>query len=392
MVLSGKVQVGLLLLSTRVYSESLADVPDIVADMPSVQRPVSEKFNEEGIAKLTASAGKLLQTTKAGNLVTPVVAEFAHKTIQEIEEVIATIEDEHKVAVQDLENVYARFTNAAPGLEANVDGVSLMKTQVSQRSSAHVVCRQLQAPLMEAEQSCRKAEEHDKVAYEADEAVLTETYHSIKGRWCPNEYNEEDEEFFASNENDMTMYMEQKATVKQSEQKYVDTKKRCDAAQQEREVKQAECDAAQESLEFAACEYGITASSANQHLHTTWNELEAEYTQVTRDVTADAEDRHKEFIGVTIVKCLLQKIEENQLAGMPCNETHADEVNAGITNCHNQDINVDHLQIDPKSAPNSPAEAAQPHVPCDDLFVAENYATLATEVLTGVLQKCNPCA
>lgn len=392
MVLSGKVQVGLLLLSTQVYSESLADVPDIVADMPSVQRPVSEKFNEEGIAKLTASAGKLLQTTEAGNLVTPVVAEFAHKTIQEIEEVIATIEDEHKVAVQDLENVYARFTNAAPGLEANVDGVSLMKTQVSQKSSDHVVCRQLQAPLMEAEQSCRKAEEHDKVAYEADEKVLTDTYHSIKGRWCPNEYNEEDEEFFASNENDMTMYMEQKATVKQSEQKYVDTKKRCDAAQQEREVKQAECDAAQELLEFAACEYGITASGANQHLHTTWNELEAEYTQVIRDVTADAEDRHKEFIGVTIVKCLLQKIEENQLASMPCNETHADEVNAGITNCHNQDINVDHLQIDPKSAPNSPAEAAQPNVPCDELFVAENYATLASEVLTGVLQKCNPCA
>lgn len=392
MVHSGKVQVGLVLLSARVYGASLADVPDIVAAMPPVQRAVSEKFNEEGIAKLTASAGKLLQTTKDGNLVTPVVAEFAHKTIQEIEEVIATIEDEHKVAVQDLENVYARFTNSAPGLETQVNGVSMMKAEVSKKSAAHVVCRQAQAPLMVAEQQCRKAEEHDKVAYEADEKALTDTYHSIKGRWCPNEYHEEDEEFFAANENDMTMYMEQKATVKQSEQTYVDTVKRCDAAQEERVVKQDECELAQEKLEFEACEYGVTASGTNQHMHTTWSELEAEYKQTTEDVTGDAEDRQKEFVGVTIVKCLLQKIEENQLAGMPCDETHADEVNAGITNCHNQDINVAHLQITPKSAPEPPAEAAQPNVPCDELFVAENYATLPGEVLAGVLQKCDPCA
>jgi len=392
MVLSGKIRAGLLLLSARVDAVSLPDVPDIVAAMPPVQRAVSEKFNEEGIAKLTASAGKLLQTTKDGNLVTPVVADFAHRTIGEIEEVIATIEDEHKVAMKDLDEVYARFTNAAPGLEAQVHDVSLMKATVSTKSGAHVVCRQAQAPLMVAEQECRKQEEHERIAYEADEAALTDTYHSIKGRWCPNEYHEEDEEFFAANENDMTMYMQQKAAVKQSEQKYLDTKKRCDAAQEARETKQSECHHAQEALEFDACNFGITASGVNEHLRTTWSELDAEYQQSIKDITEDAEDRQKEFVGITIVKCLLQKIEENQLAGTPCDETHADEVNAGIKNCHNQDINVAHLKIEPKTTPEPPAEAVPPNLPCDEHFLAENYATLPVEVQTEVLQNCNPCA
>jgi len=395
MVMSVKLWAGLAVLFAQASVATLADLPDIVEPVQigaATKLPATEKWNEEGIAKLTASAGKLLQTAKDGNLVTPVVADFAHQTIQEIEQVIATIEDENKIAKMDLENAYARFIDAGPHLQASIRGLSSMKQIVSEKSADYETCRGAQVPLMHAEQACRNEEAQLKIAYEADEQALTDTYHSIKGRWCPNEYDEMDEGFFASNENDMTMYIDQKAKVKESERKYIEKKEECRAAEEARMVKQTECNQAQEQLEFKACEYGIGVSGVNQHMGTMWSELEAEYEQIVRDVTGDAEDRQKEFIGVTIVKCLLQKIEENQLAGMPCNETHADEVNAGISNCHNQDIDVAHLQINPKSTPQSPADAEHPNIPCEGDFMAEHYARLDGEVVTDVRERCSPCA
>jgi hypothetical protein len=386
MVLSCKLRLFMLSAQAAV---SLADVPEVGAP---VQMPVPEKWNEEGIAKLTASAGKLLQTTKDGNLVTPVVADFAHQTIQEIEQVIATIEDEAKIAKRDLDEAYARFTEQEPNLEHAVGQVSAMNHDVSGKSTEHETCRQEQVPLMHAEEACRQEEARLKIAYEADEAALTSTYHSIKGRWCPNEYDEMDEDFFASNENDMQMYIEEKERVKESKRKYTEKKDECAAAQEARELKQTSCDVKQDELEFKACEFGIGASGVNQHMHTVWSELTTEYAQIVTDLTGDAEDRQKEFIGVTIVKCLLQKIEENQLAGMPCNETHAGEVNAGIDNCHNQDIDVAHLQMHPQSAPPMPDGAEHPNIPCVGAFMDEHYAQLASEVVTEVRGRCSPCA
>lgn len=392
MVLSGKLQAGLVILSAQAAVASLADVlPDILAPVQAVAS-VPEKFNEEGISKLTASAGKLLQTTKDGNLVTPVVADFAHQTIQEIEQVIATIEDENKIAKQDLDEAYARFHDASPHLEVAIGGVSDMKHLVSEKSTEHETCRSEQVPLMHAEEACRHEEAQLKIAYEADEAALTSTYHSIKGRWCPNEYDEMDEGFFASNENDMEMYIDQKEKVKESERKYNEKKNECAAAEEARVTKERSCDQTQDELEFKACEHGIGAQGINQHMHTVWSELTTEYAQIVNDLTGDAEDRQKEFVGVTIVKCLLQKIEENQLAGMPCNDTHADEVNAGITNCHNLDIDVAHLQMTPQPAPGTPAGADHPHIPCTGDFLEEHYARLDSEVSADVRGRCSPCA
>lgn len=390
MVLSCKLQAGLVMLSAQA-AVSLADVPDVGAP---VQMPVPEKWNEEGIAKLTASAGKLLQTTKDGNLVTPIVAEFAHQTIQEIEAVIATIEDENKIAKQDLAEAYARFTTRQPLLEHAISEMSAMKHDVSEKSTEHENCRHEQVPLMEAEEACRHDEAQLKIAYEAAETALTNTYHSIKGRFCPNDYEDKemDEGFFASNENDMERYIEQKDHAKAAEKQYTDKKHECDAAEAARVMKQTSCNEKQVHLEYTACEFGIGVSGVNQHTHTVWDELTAEYGQIVSDLTGDAEDRQKEFIGVTIVKCLLQKIEENQLAGMPCNETHADEVNAGIDNCHNQDIDVAHLQIHPESAPTIPTGAEHPNIPCTAPYLEEHYAQLNAKVATDVREGCNPCA
>lgn len=324
-------------------------------------------------------------------MVTPIVAQFAEKTIQEIEEVIATIEDEHKVAEAGLQKVYDQFTTMAPQLKQMTTDVGEFQGKVTTLSGSHKTCRDAQVPLMQTEKQCRDVEADLKLKYESDERTLTATYHSIKGRWCPSEYDEMDEGFFASNENDMANYIVQKDNAKASKKAYEEKKAECDLAQKAREEKQAECDNTQDSLEFQACEYATSAVGVNQHIETAWRELHIDYEEASANALADAEDRKKEFTGVTIVKCLLQQIEQNQLAGMPCNETHADEVNGGIQSCHNQDIDTNHLTITPQALPASPDLANMPHAPCDGGFLAENYAQLNSEVLPAVEARCSPC-
>lgn len=378
----------LIVCSTGAAAASLEDVPAIAAPL---QAATTEKWNQEGITKLMASASKLLQTNKDGNLVTPVVAQFAHQTIQEIEAVIATIEDEHKAAQTEIDTSFERFVQQTPMLKGMTDDVN-MQSDVSTKSSSHKTCREAQVPLITAERECRAVEEDLKLAFEADEETLTNTYHSIKGRWCPEEYDEMDEAFFASNENDMTNYIEQKTKARESRKKYEEKKAECHAAQAAREAKQSECDEAQDQLEHKACEYGISVHGVNAHIHTVWHELTEDYNQAAENVIADAEDRQKEYSGVTIVKCLLQKIEANQLAEMPCNETHVEQVNSDITNCHNLNIDVAHLHITPKQVPDLPDLAHLPNTPCEGPFLAEHYAALSNEVLGAVQGRCNACA
>lgn len=402
MVLFGKPHAGLVVLSAWASAVSVADVPDVSVPMPIVApllKPASDKWSHEGIAKLTQSAAKLLHTTPDGNLVTPAIATFTNKTIEEIDEVIDQIENASKLARQELTKWDQKFVNEAQKLNDSKVKVTAQfhGTSLSNKRAAHTDCRDKEASLVQTEKECRVDETDLNTLYNDAENNLNTTYTTIKTRWCsPDDECLDDEEcFFEKNEQDMESYIGQKATAKKAEEDYTAKKDQCDKIEANKNSQREQCNHNQTQLELEACSHAQSVQTENEKIHTTWNELVKEYQMATTDVADNAEDRKKEFAGLVIVRCLLDMIQQNQLAGTPCDEIHAEKVNNQIRNCHSLDVNVSHLAITIEDAPDSPSNLTKPEHPCTDEFFQENYGKFnwIAEVLTIVTEKCraNPC-
>jgi len=353
----------------------LLALPSACIDMSDPQSTLPGKqWDLHSISHLMASTTKLIQHSVTTRI-TPTIERFAQATIEKIDsDVIPALDAEHKETVDLLDREYSRFLE----IEANI---SSMRSQIASKdeectsySTSHTHCRTQEHTVMTEVTECRKHHRDCTSDWTTCEEFIKTIEESIESLWCKESLDSLSKDFFYDSRTEMRKYIERK-------QKCETARKECEAHEPQCETKvhshtviEEKCDTEQVHLEQCTCERANMVEHLSEDFTLQWNELMNAYEELVKTVQDLEAQKIKEFEGLHVVKCLLEKIVVIGQTDGPCNETHVEEVKKDVEACHDtRELNSTHLILNPKPSPPFPDMYTHNPYPCGPDFIEMYY-------------------
>lgn len=299
-----------------------------------LSKPSSAAGGGHGVESLLESAKGFLK-----NGATHDVVEFVDVTLEEVSGVtIPAIE--HASATQQamVYDMHDQFQVIKNKLNEENRAVNALEIEEEAASNSHKECRAIQyapnaaEPLLPEEQRCINKQQCEGTLYglwtawESAEEELIEAHNLLVGHFCPPEANGTLHTFRVASGPKMTDYMNKKRAVDEAERQYDAYVPNCVTAHNALDTRSSQCNSYQSALEDKSCDYAHTIRRVLTDFHTEYDHTIRQYEDYLDVVRQEEEDRHREFVTLQVVKCLLDRVHE--LDGVPCDTANGvtDEV------------------------------------------------------------------
>lgn len=336
-----------------------------------------QRWDLHSISHLMASTTKLIQhsvTTK----ITPTIERFAQATIEKIDsDVIPALDKEHKETVDLLDREYSRFQDIEANISSMRSEIASKDEECSRYSTTHKSCRIEEHTIVIEVTECEYHHNNCTSDWTTCEDIIKTIEERIESLWCEEALDSLSKDFFYDSRTEMRKYIERKQKCTITHNECEEHAPKCETKVQERKVTQERCDAEQVHLEECTCERANAVEHWTEDFTLQWNELMNAYEELVKTVQDLEAQKIKEFEGLHVVKCLLEKIVVIGQTDGPCNETHVEKVKKDVEACHNtEELDSGHLVLNPKPSPQFPDLYEHNPYPCGPDFIAMYYSHL----------------
>jgi len=375
--------------------------------MPTSLRLATALFSTANAAAATKkpAVAALMESAKSflKNGVTPDVVDFADATLAEVSGVvIPAIENESITDQAFVMNLHSRFQDILNSLSAGNTEVFQLNAEEQTATVTHQTCRSKSLGQEASEEhKCIEKRVCEMEAYRlwtvwvTEEEELRQIHASIDGHFCPPGSNGTLHSFRVASVPWMESYMTQKSRVDAAELSYDQHIPTCVTTHSNLDEKSAICNANQGDLEEKACAHASKINDVLTEYYADWAQATSAYQCAVEEIKELERDRHREWITLQVVNCLLQRVHEQN--GRPC-DTETGDVEEQVTVCEqSHSLNVcdpaegntilclNYPEVPPVPPP-CPARdqvhgeclpVSQP-APCTDAWDHEQYDSLLT--------------
>jgi len=319
-------------LSALLFASVKAEEIALIQDVKKTTKVARKTEKGAAMASLMESAKGFLK-----NGATTDVVEFADATLEEISSiVIPAIVNASKTDQLWLDHTWSTFQSVKDDLTLRNQEVFMLNAEEQAASSSHKVCRSIalggeasQEQKCEDKRDCEMQLYRHWVDWAAEEAECRRIQDQIEDHVCPPDANGTLHSFRVTSIPLMNNYMACVNRVAEEEDDYDLFRPQCIVAHDALETRSVECNAHQATLEDRACAHAISIRDSLQMFHTAYDEATLEYIRVVAVVQEEEKDRHREFVTLQVVDCLLNRVHE--LNGRPCDE--ATGVSTEVAHC-----------------------------------------------------------
>jgi hypothetical protein len=357
---------------------ALLALPSACMEMNNPQSTLPEKrWDMQSINHLMDSTTKLIQhsvTTK----ITPTIERFAQATIEKIDsDVIPALGEEHQVTVDLLDQEYSRFQDILSNISSMRSEIASKDEACSSYSSEHEHCREEEHTIVTEVTECEEQHKTCTNDWTTCEEHLTIIEGDIETLWCEEAFDSLSKDFYHSSKVTMTKYIERKQKCATTRNECEEHAPICVTKVENRTETRERCDTEQVHLEQCTCERANIVEHLTEDFTLQWNELTSAYEDLIKESEDLEGQKIKEFEGLHVVKCLLEKIVVIGQTDGPCNESHVEQVTQEVAECHiTSHLNTTHLVLHPKPSPVFPPLYEHNPYPCGSDFIAQYYSHL----------------
>jgi len=293
--------------------------------------------SRHGVESLLESAKGFLK-----NGATHDVVVFVEETLEEVGGVtIPAIEHASRTQQAMVYDMHDQFQVIKNALREANRAVNALEIEEEAASDSHKECRAIQyapnaaEPLLPEEQRCinkRECEGHLYglwTAWEFAEEELMKVHRDLEGHFCPPDANGTLDSFRVRSKPWMEDYMNKKVEVDTAERLYDEYYPTCVEHHNNLDTRSSQCNAFQSALEEKSCDYAHTIRRVLNDYHTDYDQAITQYEEYLEVVRREEADRHREFVTLQVVHCLLDRVHE--LDGVPCDT--ADGVTDEVGHC-----------------------------------------------------------
>jgi len=310
--------------------------------MPSSLRLATALFSTANAAAATKkpAVAALMESAKSflKNGVTPDVVDFVDATLAEVSGVvIPAIENESITDQAFVMNLHSRFQDILNSLSAGNTEVFQLNAEEQTATVTHQTCRSKSLGSEASEEhKCIEKRVCEMEAYRlwtvwvTEEEELRQIHASIDGHFCPPGSNGTLHSFRVASVPWMESYMTQKSRVDAAELSYDQHIPTCVTTHSNLDEKSAICNANQVDLEEKACAHASKINDVLTEYYADWAQATSAYQCAVEEIKELERDRHREWITLQVVNCLLQRVHEQN--GRPC-DTETGDVDEQVTVC-----------------------------------------------------------
>lgn len=304
-------------------------VDALIQDAKGVKSKADKKA---AVASLMESAKGMLK-----NGATTDVVEFAEATLDEIASVvIPAIENASATDQIWLDTTWRRHQTAKDELALRNQEINQVNAAALAAKDSHIECRAI-SPGGDAseERKCENKRACETHLYQLWlnwlrlEGELRQIHDRIHEHFCPPDANGTLHSFRVASVPWMRDYMDKKVEVDTAERLYDEYVPTCVEHHNNLDARSSQCNGLQGQLEGVTCNLCGLIRDSLQEFDTDYAEATQEYDRVKAVVEEEEADRHREFVTLEVVKCLLDRVHE--LNGRPCDE--ANGVDTEVTHC-----------------------------------------------------------
>jgi len=276
---------------------------------------VHHKSKRPAVQALMESATNMLRDGA-----TPQVVQFTEETLQEISAIVQPAIIEESVNDQRfLDNLYAQFGEVTSTLVSSNQEIHQLNQEELADSAAHQSCRDDEAVKCETKRTCEMELYRLWTEWVVREEELQTIHGRIDGHFCPPGANGTTETFRVTSTEYMHEYMTVKAEVDVCEHNYDVHLPTCRAAHAELDSQSASCNTAMTALEEKACLHKQKITEVLATYYDEYNQALSTYNCAQEEIMQLENDRKREWTTLEVVKCLLERIHEQN--GAACNST-----------------------------------------------------------------------
>jgi hypothetical protein len=359
-------------------SVALLALPAAALDMenPSLH---DQHWDMSSINHLMDSTTKLIQhsvTTK----VTPTIQRFAQATIEKIDsDVLPALEEEHKSTKDLLEQELARFQDVRTSIESKKAEIASKDEECSRYTTTHEQCRDEEHTVTTEVIECESHSTTKISELTTCEETIKITEGDMESLWCEEAFDALSSDFYHNSVSTMKKYIERKQKCAKIREEINSHTPECETKTVEKTETRTRCNTEQRHLEECTCERANLVEHWTDHFSLEWQNLTSAYEDLAKESQATALERIKEFKGLHIVKCLLDKIVVIGQTDEPCNESHVEKVTMEVKACHEEEHDATHLELNPEPAPELPPLYDHAPYPCGADFIALHYSHLPAD-------------
>jgi len=300
-----------------------------------VSRPLPS-HSADGSHSRTHGVESLLESAKGflKNGATKDVTWFVGNITAEVRDVtIPAIEHASRTQQAMVYDMHDQFQVHKNTLSASYHDVNRCQTQEDDASALHKECRDIEASRCIDKRECEGTGDTNLydlwLAWEFAEEELREVHSNLHGHFCPPDANGTLESFRVRSKPWMEDYMRKKEIVDTAERIYDDFVHNCVATHDGLNTRSSECNTLQIALEEKSCECAHTIRRVLTVFHPDYDAAISDYEAYLEVVRSEEEARHREFVTLQVVQCLLNRTLE--LDGVPCDT--ADGVTDEVGHC-----------------------------------------------------------
>jgi len=300
---------------------------------PSQNNGHNSQSHKSAVTNLMESAKTFLK-----NGATSDVVEFADATLTEISSVvIPAIENESITDQAFIMTLHSRFQDILNTLTTENLEVFQLNAEEQTATVMHQTCRSTNLGGEASEEhKCVEKRVCEMSAYRlwtewvTEEEELRQIHASIDGHFCPPGSNGTLHSFRVASVPWMESYMAQKSRVDAAELAYDVHIPTCVTTHSNLDEKSAICNANQVDLEEKACAHEAKINEVLTAYYNDWAQAESAYNCAVEEIMELERDRHREFITLQVVNCLLERVHEQN--GRPC-DSETGEVDDQVSHC-----------------------------------------------------------
>jgi hypothetical protein len=355
-------------------------LPSVCIQMSDLQKALpahGQRWNMENINHMMESTTKLIQhgmTTK----ITPTIERFAKAAIDKIDnEVIPGVASENEAAVNLIDQEYRKFFDIITNVESKRSEIASRDEECMRYTTEHENCRHEEHTIQTTVTECEEAHVVCTNDWTLCEESVKISEKNMETLWCEDDFDALSKDFFRNSVTTMKTYIErrQRCTTKRDECE--EQAPKCETKTHEKTETRIQCNIEQEHLEQCTCERANLVEHWIDHFTQEWHNLTAVYEEIFKDSDEIESKLVKEYEGLHVVKCLLQKIVDLGQTEGPCNESHVEKVSQEVRACYNLVIDSSAVRFPvPKPSPNFPPLYEHNPYPCGPDFIAQYYAHL----------------